>query len=112
MRRDRGVEGAAEFLQALGLLVHERTLALQRRRAVVVRVVHQRPDLLERETELTPAEDLLQTLEVRSRVEAVTRLRAIARAPHADLVIVVERPDSGDGELRDLFHRPHESDAK
>jgi hypothetical protein len=76
----------------------------------VRRVVEQRADVLQREAQLPPDEDLLQLLQVRVRVQAITGVRVRARHQQPDLVVVMKRADADarqGGELTDGVHAGH-----
>src|SRR5205807_1895567 len=62
-------------------------------------------DVIKREPEFAIEEDLLQPLEVRVVIDAVTRGRSSGRRQQRDVLVVVKRSDRDARPLRDLSDR-------
>src|SRR5690606_21457103 len=60
-------------------------------------------NLLQRHAELAVEQDLLQPQQLRLAVDAVTAGRARLRPEQADLIVVMQRPDTDAGEPRELL---------
>ena len=104
---ERRVERMGGCAQALALELDQLALAPQCGPAVIVRVIEQALHLGERESELTPDDDLLEALKVGVAIQPVARLAALARSQQADLVVVVQGADGDSGQLRDFTDGSH-----
>src|SRR5262249_18305461 len=85
-------------------LAEELPLHAQRRIHIEVGIVQHPLDLGERKIELSEEQDLLEPLEIRGRIETVSRLAARGGSDEPNLDVVVKRPDAHTCKPGDFAH--------
>ncbi|CDN41859.1 hypothetical protein BN871_AN_00200 [Paenibacillus sp. P22] len=103
----RLVDGADHGIEPPPLLQQHIPVQPQRFGLREVRILEDRLDLLQRESELAKEQDLLQHREIPVGIQPVAGFRRFLRMKQPDLVVMMQRAHADAGQLRRFLHLEH-----